>query len=373
MDLGSISAAVLRTGPFAARDDRVALSLRLIGSVLDGRARLADLSPDLAHDVRAAQPNSLATLILPAGPGPARVDIDGRQYPIPAALRDALVDAAKLNASEARLNAAPSPAPALALPQAPLARETAVLQLPTQALVVPADLRGAAAEAATLNTLAAAGTLRQARGNDAKNPPHAATFDAPVLDARALRAGGDNVASVIAANLAARVSGSGAFFEAHVAQWVRGERSEGALRAEASDLARVAARDPAQADARSTIQVETLQRQAIALSGPAWHGQPMQLELGRDPHAVHDAEQGGGGAVEPVFAARLRIELPHLGAVEARVRLAGDRIAILVEGESVPHARALEAALPEIREALAARGLKAILLQAIPAAPAEAR
>ena len=113
MDLGSISAAVLRTGPLAARDDRVALSLRLIGSVLDGRARLADLSPDLAHDLRAAQPNSLATLILPAGPGPARVDIDGRQYPIPAALRDALIDAAKLTASEARLNAAPSPAFAL--------------------------------------------------------------------------------------------------------------------------------------------------------------------------------------------------------------------------------------------------------------------
>ncbi len=93
----------------------------------------------------------------------------------------------------------------------------------------------------------------------------------------------------------------------------------------------------------------------------------MQLELGRDPHAVHDAEQGGGGAVEPVFAAKLRMTLPHLGVVEARVRLAGDRIAILVEGETPGRVHALQAALPEIGAALAARGLRPVLLQAVPA------
>src|SRR5262245_57871290 len=94
MDLATIAAAVLRPGASVGlRDERIAISLRLVGSLLDGRARLAEISPDLAREVRAAAADAQATLILPAGPGPARIDLGGRQFILPAALRDALLAA----------------------------------------------------------------------------------------------------------------------------------------------------------------------------------------------------------------------------------------------------------------------------------------
>ncbi len=356
MDLLAVASTGLRPGAPFVRDDRVALSLRLIGSLLDGRAGFGDINPDFVREVRAAGADAPATLILPAGPGPARVEVNGRQYPIPAALRDALVAALP---APARDGAAAPPASLPSAPAAGAAHEVPLsLQLPTQALVVPPDQRGAAANAAIANQLAASGTLRMARNDGASEPAHTAAFDTPVFDPRTPQA--------TAERIAARVGASGVFFESHVAQWMRGERTAESVRTEAADLTRIAARDPARAETRGTLQVETLQRQTIALAGPAWQGQSMLLELGRDPHTIRDADDGRrAGAIDPMFVARLRLELPHLGLVEVRLRLAGDRIAAQIEGDSTDGVRRLVEALPEFGAALEARGLRPVLLQAM--------
>jgi flagellar hook-length control protein FliK len=357
MDLGSVVAAVVRPGAvLGVRDERTAFTLRLLGPLLDGRASPAEVSPDFMREVRAAGGDAQAILVIPAGPGPARVEINGRQYPIPAVLREALV--AALPAPTRTGAAEPAGMPPASQPM-PVSQDARVaLQLPTQALVAPADQRGAATTAAAANLLAASGTLRAARNEAASEPAHPATFDAPVFDPRQPAATPERIA--------ARIGGSGAFFEAHVAQWVRGERSAESVRAEAADLARAAARDPARAEARGALQVETLQRQAIALAGPAWQGQPMRLELGRDPHALRDAAGDGRAApIDPMFVARVRLELPHLGLVDVRLRLAGDRIAAHIEGSTPEGVRRLVEALPEFGAALGARGLRPVLLQAV--------
>src|SRR2546430_59053 len=220
MDLATLAAAVLRPGaPVGLRDERIAVSLRLIGSLLDGRARLAEGSPQLV--------------------------------------------------------------------------------------------------------LAASGTLRTARNESSRTAGQAAAFETPVLDPRE--------PGSTAARLAARVAGSGVFFEAHVAQWLRGDRSIEAVQSEALQLARAVLADPARAETRASLQLEALHRETITLSGPAWAGQAMLLELGRDPQVLPDGANGAGETTQQVFVARLRMDLPRLGAIEIHLRLAGESIAATIE------------------------------------------
>ncbi|HUL68051.1 MAG TPA: flagellar hook-length control protein FliK [Burkholderiaceae bacterium] len=358
MDLGTIAAAVLRPGALVGpRDERIAVSLRLVGSLLDGRASLSDVSPDFVREVRAAASDAQATLILPAGPGPARIDLGGRQFVLPTALRDALLDLLSGARGQAAAGAA-SPATA-----AVVAEESAQLRLPTQALVALTSAEGAIAEPAAANILAASGALRTARNESNRTPGQAVEFEAPVFDPRE--------AGATANRLAARVAGSGVFFEAHVAQWVRGDRTTEAVQSEAQQLVRSVLADPARADERTAVQLDALHRGALALAGPAWSGQQMLLELGRDPQVLPDGANGAGAHAPPVFVARLRMELPRLGSIEIRLRLAGEAIAATIEADGANGSIAeLESALPEFASALAARGLRPVLLQATAGAEA---
>ena len=82
-----------------------------------------------------------------------------------------------------------------------------------------------------------------------------------------------------------------------------------------------------------------------------------------------DGGNGAAGDAPPVFFARLRLELPRLGAVEVRLRLAGESIAATVESAGAASSAELDQALPEFAAALTARGLRPVLLQAL--VPAE--
>jgi hypothetical protein len=60
------------------------------------------------------------------------------------------------------------------------------------------------------------------------------------------------------------------------------------------------------------------------------------------------------------------MELPRLGSIEVRLRLAGAAVAMTVEsGGAHASVEELVAALPEFADALAARGLRPVWLQAI--------
>jgi hypothetical protein len=358
MDLTTVAAAVLRPGaPTGLRDERIVVSLRLVGSLLDGRASLAEISPDLAREVRAAPADAEATLILPAGPGPARIDLGGRQFVVPGALRDALV-AVLAGAVAGRGALAGAPVPAAAASSA----TSAQLSLATEALVLAASADSPAASSAAANLLAASGALRTARNESVRTPGQTVGFETPVFDPREPAA--------TAERLAARVSDSGTFFEAHVVQWLRGDRSAEAVQREAQQLVPTFS-DPARAEARAGVQLDALHRQAIALSGPAWSGQQLLLELARDPQVLPDGANGSAGNADQVYVARLKMELPRLGAIEIRLRLAGESVAASVAGGHAATISELERALPEFASALAARGLRPVLLQTVGAAEQE--
>lgn len=95
-------------------------------------------------------------------------------------------------------------------------------------------------------------------------------------------------------------------------------------------------------------QLETLANNAFHWQGEAWPGAAMQWEVNEDasPH----------GADEPsTWATRLKLQLPSLGEVEARISLAGDRLVVrLVAPDSAP---VLQEHVSTLRENLLAGGL----------------
>ncbi len=69
-------------------------------------------------------------------------------------------------------------------------------------------------------------------------------------------------------------------------------------------------------------QLDVLANQTLNWQGEAWPGTPMEWEVERDPYGA-DRESAG-----PTWATRLKLDLPRLGLVDARLNLAGDQIVL---------------------------------------------
>lgn len=167
----------------------------------------------------------------------------------------------------------------------------------------------------------------------------------------------DGVADAAADRLAEAIDGSGWFLEAHVAQWLRGERSLAQVMGESRRLAGETA--VGAMDQRGARQFEVLQRQALALAGEAWAGQPMQLEIERDRERHREAANAGDAT--GLFVATLSLDLPHLGSLQARIRIVERTVGVHIESR---YAAVLQPALAPLHAALSARGLRVAQLEA---------
>ena len=201
----------------------------------------------------------------------------------------------------------------------PLARAAALL---AQALPPGADLAsgGEAGEASLSPAGKAIGGVLAA----------AQRADAPLtaLIGRAPLAGAPGAPPAqIAAALQQALAGSGLFYESHVAQWAQGKRALAELAAEpqmqqAREGARPSAADPATAQFIN-LQLATHEQAQLAWQGQAWPGQPLHLEIGRD---TPGREQGEQDEAQGAWHSRLRLRFPHLGEIDARLVLVGDRL-----------------------------------------------
>ncbi len=109
-----------------------------------------------------------------------------------------------------------------------------------------------------------------------------------------------------------------------------------------------------------------LQDGLLRLEGLAWPGQPVAITIEREAAEGHDADAASGG--EQVFAARLALELPQLGAVAIELRLAGAAVSATVRSAQPQR---FEGEVADLGEQLATRGLRPVLLQSL--GPEEAR
>ncbi len=342
MDLGVVAAAAARLGAAAdarAAAERVALAVRLALPLVEARSGSFAAGAQLVRDLRAAAPGQLVTLLLPAGraaeTAAARLDTGRQQFPIPAALRDALLAAARTEAGRT------GPAP----PGADAA---------LRAWVVGAQTTAAAALAA-----GASGIARTVSRDAATEEPRArVSFTRPLLQA----VGPLLAVSAVAGRLREHLERSGLFYESHVAQWARGTRGEAALRQEV--LAALGAgergRDAAPSGERVAAQLEVLQRQGLVLQGPAWNGQPVTIEFARE-RAEGDAPAADPAGDSSVFRATVRLDLPRLGSVSIVLRMAGASVAAAITAD---HPDPWRAALADLAARFEAQDLRPVRLQA---------
>jgi len=202
---------------------------------------------------------------------------------------------------------------------------------------------------------------------------------------------------VLARALQHSIVGSGLFYESHLARWVGHRHPDSALRQEpqaawpaspgpatagpatapapwpamaalpspepdappsgaatpaaATGAASTGTGIPDAAPALVRAQLDLLETGQILWRGDLWHGQPATIE-------VREEDAGRDSATQPAWHTRLAVTLPGLGAVEARMTLAGTRLEVSLVAADEARAVPLTAALPELASALAARGLE---------------
>lgn len=103
-------------------------------------------------------------------------------------------------------------------------------------------------------------------------------------------------------------------------------------------------------------QIETLETRTVVWQGEAWPGQPVHIEI-EDTTDGRQRRPGPGDEDAPPWQSTLRVALPALGSIDARIRVDGPHVGIdliAVDGATVGRLKQDAAAL---RTALEVRGL----------------
>lgn len=179
------------------------------------------------------------------------------------------------------------------------------------------------------------------------------------------------------------ISKSGLFYESHVTEWVKGERSLADLMREpqmqmqrlaqqqqgGEALARAAANGPDLTAAQMiNQQLHTQEQGRVQWHGEAWPGQQMQWEVRRDQREG-GKQQAGDDTPEQVWRSGVRFRLPSLGGVAAVVTMVGEQVHVQVLTDSDDTAGTLRAYAGRFESAMAAAGAPLSSLAITPEQP----
>lgn len=288
-------------------------------------------------------------------------------------------------------------------PKQPLSRENlppiSQKGLPTAAQKTGAALRAALPVAvSTAGTAAAAPASAPAAAAQAAAPATTAqtaipTAINPTALAALVQTGGGTTAlvNVFMQAISQNVQQSGMFYESHLAQLVKGQTTPAQLQqqpqaqahlqaaqhndsdkpaadkaAPQSLLAAQTATNLQQSGIEPSVQnivrqqLEVLANQLFAWRGEAWPGVPMELEIQR--HQEEEEEQAEANPEHNTpWQTLLRVELPNLGAVEARLHI--DEKSLRLHLQAPEAADQLNANLPPLIQRLQAQGISIEQLQ----------
>jgi flagellar hook-length control protein FliK len=99
-------------------------------------------------------------------------------------------------------------------------------------------------------------------------------------------------------------------------------------------------------------QLEAAATQRLAWHGEIWPRQFMDWEIERDARQGDDTTNAA-----PAWQTSLRLTLPRLGEIDARIRLTGQTVQLVLHTLNATSAADLDAAIPSLRQALTAAGL----------------
>ena len=152
-------------------------------------------------------------------------------------------------------------------------------------------------------------------------------------------------------NLQQSLEHSGLFYESHLAQWGRGERTLEQLRQEPQNQAT----GDAAALRLLPQQLDTLEQRRLVWQGELWPGQPLQWELVQEQDPGQQ-QQHQAGQPPAAWETVLKLELPHLGLVSASIRLRGEQAQVRLRVADAAAATALWADQAGLDDALTAAG-----------------
>ncbi|MBP1208033.1 hypothetical protein JOD97_006120 [Duganella sp. 1411] len=172
----------------------------------------------------------------------------------------------------------------------------------------------------------------------------------------------------LAQKLQDTISKSGLFYESHVTEWVKGERTLPELMREpqmqrmaqaGENAARAAAGGPDLTAAQMiNQQLHTHEQGRVQWQGEAWPGQAMQWEVRREQREGRKQDGGGAGddTPEQIWRSGVRFRFPLLGEVSASVTLVGGQVHIQVQAGSDGAADTLRAHAGGLERAMEAAG-----------------
>ena len=288
-------------------------------------------------------------------------------------------------AGQAPAQASPQPAPGAGQPP-PSGQAAAAGQPPASAPTLPAAPTTATATATAATSADAAAGAKLTRPAGQADAHAARGADAA---AHASLAAGGPTARLLGQALRQALQTSGLFYESHLTDMVFGRTNPAALQEEPqARMSRDTAHQNATAarsrsDASSTArsgggaeaasgssspapgtpvagihqdltvlvrqQLDVLANQSLAWQGEAWPGTSMEWEVERDPYG------GDPDSATPTWATRLKLDLPRLGLVDARLNLAGDQIVLQLVAPLA--AAEINDASDQLRSRLLAAGL----------------
>ena len=188
---------------------------------------------------------------------------------------------------------------------------------------------------------------------------------ATLIGKAALFSDGPPATAQLAQRLGDTIAQSGLFYESHVAEWVRGDRTLADLMQEpqmqrlaqnAETAARAAAGPDLSAAQMINQQLNTNEQSRVQWNGQAWPGQHMQWEIRREQR---DSEQGQGnadGPPEPVWRSGVRFRFAMLGEVSATVTVVGDQVHVQMQTGTGDAAATLRAYAGQLEQAMEAAG-----------------
>lgn len=195
-------------------------------------------------------------------------------------------------------------------------------------------------------------------GHPVSGKPPAIAGAAPLIDPK----NGVPPAAELARKLEQTISGSGVFYESHVAEWADGKRPLSELQREPQMQQAMgtpgAKPGSAAAELASAqlinLQLTTQEQARVTWQGQLAPGQDLQWEIHKDA-----PEQRGRGASDdsaPVWRSGMRLRFPLLGEIEATIVTTGDKVHIELRTASEGTGEALRARAGELTSALDVSG-----------------
>lgn len=156
----------------------------------------------------------------------------------------------------------------------------------------------------------------------------------------------------LASQLHSAIENSGVFYESHLKQWNDGGRSIEQIRQEPQNLIN----NPDLPNSMIPMQLGVLENKNLMWFGPIWPDQDMEWDVSKQQNPSPE-DTSIDGDQKPVWLTSIKLALPNLGQITARIRLQGDHAKLDISTDNVDISSQLKDQSDTLANSLASAGI----------------